>query len=109
MPAARPRPEDAVSAVSPALPEAGQAAPRQPAGEATQPLSPARLADDLAVPAPSPVHRLQAELAQLTTPPETVAGLAAEVAYPGWFRICFPLASSLLLWAAILWGVSRIA
>ncbi len=55
------------------------------------------------------MHRLQAELAQLTTPPEAVAGLAAEVAYPGWFRICFPLASSLLLWAAILWGVSGIA
>ena len=105
MPVAQPRPESAVSAVSAAFPDAAPGA-----REAPQPPAPAaRLADDLAVPAPSPVHRLQAELAQLTTPPEAVAGLAAEVAYPGWFRICFPLASSLLLWAAILWGVSGIA
>ncbi|WP_421839117.1 hypothetical protein [Novosphingobium sp.] len=65
----------------------------------------ARLADELAVPAPSPVHQLQAELVQLTVSPEA----EADQLYPGWFRLAFPLASSLLLWAAILWGASHLA
>lgn len=101
MPAAQPRPESAVSAASAwptaAVPEASRA----PASA----LPSARLADELAVPAPSPVHQLQAELVQLTAPPQE----QEEVLYPGWFRLAFPLASSALLWAAILWGASRLA
>jgi len=100
MPVAQPRPESAVSAVSAAFPEAAPGA-----REAPQPPAPAaRLADDLAVPAPSPVHQLQAGLVQLTIPgaPET------EPLYPGWFRLGFPLAASALLWAGILWGASRL-
>lgn len=64
----------------------------------------ARLADDFAVPAASPVHRLQANLAQLTAP----ADPRAEGLYPGWFRIGFPLGASALLWAAIIWGLGAI-
>jgi hypothetical protein len=51
------------------------------------------------------VHQLQAGLAQLTAPPWP----AADPLYPGWLRIAFPLASSALLWAALLWGASRLA
>lgn len=98
MPAAKLRPESPVSA-APVAPSA--AAPRAVDGAAAS-ASVARLADELAVPAPSPVHQLQAELAQLTHTPEA----EAEQLYPGWFRLAFPLASSLLLWAAILWGAS---
>lgn len=97
MSAAQPRPESAVSAVSATSPQAAPAP--------VSPLPQARLADELAVPAPSPVHQLQAELAQLTLPPDRVP----EPGYPGWFRLGFPLASSVLLWAVILWGVSRLA
>jgi hypothetical protein len=75
-----------------------------PLREAEKPAA-ARLADDLAVPAPSPVHRLQAGLAQLTTPGEAVA----EGLYPGWFRLTFPMVTSALLWGAILWGVGVFA
>jgi len=97
MSAAQPRPESAVSAVAATSPQAASA----PAARLPQ----ARLADELAIPAPSPVHQLQAELAQLTLPPDP----APEPGYPGWFRLGFPLACSVLLWAAILWGASRLA
>jgi len=59
----------------------------------------------MAVPAPSPVHRLQADLLQRTALHEP----EAEPLYPGWLRIGFPLASSVLLWALILWGAARLA
>lgn len=65
----------------------------------------ARLADDQTAPAPSPVHRLQAGLAQWTSPPQPLA----EAMYPGWLRITFPVVTSITLWAAILWGVSTLA
>ena len=101
MPAAKPRPESADS-MAPAASSPGVAvSSHAPAG----PVPPARLADELAVPAPSPVHQLQAGLAQFAAPP----GPAAEPLYPGWLRIAFPLASSALLWAALLWGASRLA
>lgn len=100
MPAAQPRPESAVPAFPAAPPAAAPGARSAPASSSAA----ARLADELAVPAPSPVHQLQAELVQLTTPADPVA----EQLYPGWFRLAFPLASSGLLWAAILWGASRL-
>lgn len=101
MPVAQPRPESAISAAPAAPPAAAPEAARTPI-----PISPAaRLADELALPAPSPVHQLQAELVQLTAPPQA----EEEVLYPGWFRLAFPLGSSLLLWAAILWGASFLA
>lgn len=65
----------------------------------------ARLADDLAVPTRSPVHQLQAELLQLTLPDH----IEPEVLYPGWLCLAFPIASSALLWAAIIWGASHFA
>jgi hypothetical protein len=99
MPAAQPRPESPVPAVPAARPAAAPGGLGAPAPTSQA----ARLADELAVPAPSPVHQLQAELAQLTTLPDP----DAVPLYPGWFRLAFPLASSALLWAAILWGVSR--
>ncbi len=100
MPAAQPRPKCADSAV-PVAPSA--AAPGARLAPASSPTA-ARLADELAVPARSPVHQLQAELVQRTTP----ADPDALPLYPGWFRIAFPLTSSALLWAAILWGASRL-
>lgn len=100
MPAAQPRPERAVSAAPAAPPAPAREAPPAPPSGAAVP----RLADELAVPAPSPVHQLQAELVQLTTPPDA----ETEQLYPGWFRLAFPLGSSLLLWAAILWGVAQL-
>ncbi|MEI6643558.1 MAG: hypothetical protein WCL10_16100 [Novosphingobium sp.] len=99
MPAPLPRAYSATTAPLPGAPDAGAEALRAPAKDA----SPARLADELAVPAPSPVHQLQAGLAQLTTPPEPLT----DELYPGWMRVAFPVASSALLWAAIVWGVSR--
>ncbi len=108
MPVARPRSEDPVSAAPAAPPEAGQTAPRAPAREQADPLAPARLADELAIPAPSPVHRMQAELAQLAAPAPAGTDLPEEAVYPGWFRVCFPLAASALLWTAIAWGISRV-
>ncbi|WP_421848370.1 hypothetical protein [Novosphingobium sp.] len=100
MPAAQPRPESAVSATPAVPPGAAPGARPAPASASAA----ARLADELAVPAPSPVHQLQAELAQLTAPPDP----DAEQLYPGWFRLAFPLVSSALLWAAILWGASHL-
>lgn len=105
MSAALPRPERADTAVPAALPEAEAAAAVVPAAAPSSHPPTARLADEQAIPAPSPVHRMQAELAQLTQPQEQ----PVEAVYPGWFRIGFPLASSVLLWMAILWGVSRLA
>ncbi|MBX9885056.1 MAG: hypothetical protein K2X68_08795 [Novosphingobium sp.] len=100
MPAAQPRSERAVPTAPAASPAAAPRALHTPA-----PSSPAaRLADELAVPAPSPVHRLQADLAQLTAP----ADLPADQLYPGWFRLGFPIASSALLWSVLLWGISRV-
>lgn len=99
MPAAQPRPESARPAASAQSPAAGPEPLRVPASTA----SAARLADELAFPARSPVHKLQAELLKLTTPEQ----VPDEELYPGWFRLGFPLASSALLWAAILWGASR--
>lgn len=98
MPAARLRPESTV----PARPVGPSAAVPQALDAPASSASVARLADELAVPARSPVHQLQAELAQLTLSPEA----DAEQLYPGWFRLAFPLASSLILWAVILWGAS---
>jgi hypothetical protein len=84
----------------------------EPGGQAGKPAA-ARLADDQAAPSPSPVHRLQAELAQLTepvlAPGEVGAEGLGEGLYPGWFRLAFPLVSSAMLWAAILWGVGIFA
>ncbi len=100
MSAARPLPEGADGAA----PRAAQPASADPLREAGKPAA-ARLADDLAVPAPSPVHRLQADLAQLTTP----EAVAADRLYPGWFRLIFPLSASAMLWAVILWGVAVFA
>ena len=100
MPVAQPRQRGADHSTPLAAPQIGT----EPARQAEKPAA-ARLADAEAVPAPSPVHRLQAGLAQLTTPEATpVAGL-----YPGWFRLTFPLATSAILWAAILWGVGVFA
>ncbi|MFM9936646.1 MAG: hypothetical protein ACKVOL_10675 [Novosphingobium sp.] len=96
MPVAQPHQEAVDHSAAQAKRFAGEASAR--AGE--NPAA-ARLADDLAVPAPSPVHRLQDSLAQLIMPEE----VPADVLYPGWFRLAFPIASSLLLWAGILWGV----
>lgn len=96
---AQSRPEDA----DPAVPQGAPRAGAELALDATKPVA-ARLADDSAVPAASPVHRLQADLAQLTTP----ADARAEGLYPGWFRISFPLGASALLWAAIIWGFGTI-
>ena len=101
MPAAKPRPERAISVTPVVSPPGVAISSRAPTG----PVPPARLADELAVPAPSPVHQLQAGLAQLTAPAEP----ATEPLYPGWLRLAFPLASSALLWAALLWGASRLA
>jgi hypothetical protein len=74
-----------------------------PSPGVSQAAAPARLADDPAVPATSPVHRLQAGLTELTSPPD----LFAEELYPGWLRVAFPVVSSVLLWGTILWGTSR--
>lgn len=101
MPAVQRRRKSANPAVSAAPPPAAPEVLRAPAS----PSATARLADDLAVPAPSPVHQLQAELLQLTLP----EAAESEELYPGWFRLAFPIASSALLWAAILWGASRLA
>jgi hypothetical protein len=95
MPVAQPRQDRADQPVSPAASAAGAVSIH----EAAKPAA-ARIVDDLAVPAPSPVHRLQADLAQLTT----VGDVRADDTYPGWLRLGFPLAASLLLWAAILRG-----
>jgi len=84
----------------PVAPPAGEA----PAEELEKFVA-ARLAHAKAAPTPSPVHRLQAELARLT-PAEDVS---AERLYPGWFRLAFPLVTSGLLWVAILWGTGVIA
>lgn len=72
----------------------------------------ARLADETAVPTPSPVHRLQAELAEFAAPtavPDPDLGQAVAVAlYPGWFRVAFPIAASGALWAAIVMAVGAL-
>lgn len=100
-----------MSAARPLHEGAHGAAPRATPPVATDPLraagkpAAARLADDLAVPAPSPVHRLQADLAQLTTPEAEIA----DRLYPGWFRLIFPLSASVMLWAVILWGFAAFA
>ncbi|GEN99796.1 hypothetical protein NSE01_16290 [Novosphingobium sediminis] len=101
MSAAQPRRKIADPAVSTAP---GMAVPEAQHASALPPPS-ARLIDELAVPAASPVHQLQAELLQLTQPEEP----QAEELYPGWFRLAFPIASSAFLWAAILWGASHFA
>lgn len=59
----------------------------------------ARLAGAGDRPVHSPVHRLQSELAVFEAPERQAHH------YPGWFRLAFPVASSAVLWAAILWGV----
>lgn len=100
MPVARPV-DEALDAT--ALRRASAAAP-EPSREAGR-LAVARIADDLAVPTPSPVHRLQAGLAQLTTSEEVLR----DRLYPGWFRLIFPLAASATLWAAIVWGFAQLA
>lgn len=100
MPAAQPRRKNADPEDSAAPLAAATTARRvQPFTSPT-----ARLADELAVPAPSPVHQLQAELLQRTA----LAEVEAEAPYAGWFRLAFPLASSALLWAGILWGVGNL-
>jgi len=101
MPAAQPRRKSADPAAS-ALRQAAGAEVARAAGPAAPT---ARLADELAVPARSPVHQMQAELLQLTLPEH----VEAEDLYPGWFRLAFPITSSALLWAAIIWGASRFA
>lgn len=104
MSAAQPRPESATSAVSGGPAESRPAASHAPGSAPTLPFPQARLADELAIPAPSPVHQLQAELVQLTRTPEP----APEPSYPGWFRLGFPITVSVVMWAAILWGASRL-
>ncbi len=100
MPVARPVRE----AIDAAMLRHPSAAAPEPSGEAGRPAV-ARIADDLAVPAPSPVHRLQADLVQLTAREE----VCDERLYPGWFRVTFPLAASATLWAAIIWGIGQLA
>lgn len=100
MPVARPV-REALDAT--ALRGPSTAAPERPR-EARRPAV-ARIADDLAVPTPSPVHRLQANLAQFTTAEE----VSRDRLYPGWFRLIFPLAASATLWAAIVWGIAWLA
>jgi hypothetical protein len=100
MPVARPVPE----ALDAAALRRPLAASSQPSGDAGRPAV-ARLADDLAVPTPSPVHRLQAGLAQLTT----AEAVSQDRLYAGWFRVTFPLVASAALWAAILWGFAQLA
>lgn len=58
----------------------------------------ARLAGAGDTPVYSPVHRLQSELAVFEQRERDADH------YPGWFRVSFPIASSAVLWAAILWG-----
>jgi len=57
------------------------------------------------VPTPSPVHHLQAGLAQLTTP----EAAADEALYPGWVRLMLPIGISTGLWAVLLWGAGQLA
>lgn len=76
----------------------------EPAAEVGQPVT-VWLPGDLPAAMPSPVHRLQAELARLTATEEAFA----EQSYPGWLRLAFPLVTSGMLWGAILWGVGVIA
>ena len=100
----QPRPERAEHLAPHEATVVSLAARTRAAREAGKPET-ARLADDRAVPTPSPVHRLHANLAQLTSAEQApVEGL-----YPGWFRLAFPLSASALLWAAILWGVGVFA
>lgn len=96
---AQSHPED----VGPAAAHGASRAGAELARDAAKPAA-ARLADVSAVPAASPVHRLQADLAQLTAPLDA----RAEGLYPGWFRVSFPLGASVLLWAAIIWGLGVI-
>lgn len=56
-----------------------------------------RLADARDDYVPSPVHRMQAGL--VAEPCQTHA--ANDDLYPGWFRIAFPVAASVLLWTGI--------
>lgn len=101
MPAAQPRRESA----DPAALTVPQAAAPEVRSAPPSASPAARLADELAVPARSPVHQLQTELLQLTLPEH----IAPEDIYPGWFRLAFLIASSVLVWAAIIWGASRFA
>lgn len=59
--------------------------------------------EDLAI--GSPVHDLQAGLGVLVD----AQPLAKEKKLPGWFRVAFPVASSLALWALLIGGVRLIA
>jgi hypothetical protein len=68
----------------------------------------ARLASPEDMPAFSPVHRLQSELARFEEAPVPLAITPPPPLYPGWFRLGFPLVASALLWVAILWGVGLI-
>ncbi len=104
MPVPKPRQGAADHTAQRSMPQVAPPPGSEPAREAGKPAT-ARLADDQAVPMPSPVHRLQAGLAQLTSPEEE----RAEDLYPGWFRVAFPLAASAALWAVILWGFGVLA
>ncbi|MDF8335256.1 hypothetical protein [Novosphingobium cyanobacteriorum] len=63
-----------------------------------------RLAGDEDTFVASPVHALQSGLAVLE---QSQSELRAD-RYPGWFRLGFPLVSSVLLWGGILWSVGLI-
>jgi len=104
MPVTKPRQDGADHTAHRSTHQIAPPAGSEPVREAGKPAT-ARLVDDQAVPTPSPVHRLQAGLAQLTSPEE----VRDDALYPGWFRVAFPLAASAVLWAAILWGFGVIA
>lgn len=77
-----------------------------PEGEAARV---ARLAGDGDIPVTSPVHRLQHELSILEQGEVQSHALATGVQlYPGWFRVAFPVGTSALLWAAIIWGIQAL-
>ena len=109
MPVPKPRQGGAEHTAQRSTHQVAPPAGSEPVREAGKPAT-ARLADDQAVPMPSPVHRLQAGLAQLTSPEEASPEQErVDTLYPGWFRLAFPLAASAVLWAAILWSVGVIA
>jgi len=57
------------------------------------------------IPVPSPVHRLQAEIAALGE----LQDLAREEKFPGWLRMAVPVGASVLLWGGIAWVAGLIA
>jgi hypothetical protein len=63
-----------------------------------------RPASGVEVPVPSPVHRLQAEIAAFGE----IQDLASEDKLPGWMRVIAPVGASVLLWGGIAWIVGLV-